>query len=1113
MVRLTILLLLACKAKWAVWGWLRMPKFEDLKKVLVVGSGGIVIAQAAEFDYSGSQALKALREEGIETVLVNPNIATIQTSKRMADRIYLEPCIPEVVAQIIRTEKPDGVMLGFGGQTGINVGLQLARRGVFDRGPRVLGSSLRAIEITEDRQLFKTAMEKAGVPVPPSGATYSTEEALSTAERIGYPVIVRTAWMLGGGGAGVAYKPSQLKHIVDRALEWSIEHQVLVEKYLEHWKEIEYEVMRDHADNTITVAALENVDPLGIHTGDKMVVAPTQTLTNREYQILRDVSINVVRSVGIIGECNIQLGLNPRSEEYVAIEVNPRMSRSSALASKATGYPLAYIAAKVAIGYTLPELLNKVTGVTTACFEPALDYVVVKIPRWDFPKFPGMVDRHVGPMMKSVGEVMSIARTFEEALQKAVRELEIGKIGLVGNPGDDQPEPIEKIREELLRPTDERWFRIPQAMKAGISIGEINELSGIDPWYLYKVKNIVDMERRLQGLSLSDDVEVVESIRGAKRLGFSDKQIARCLRTDELKVRGFRKRHGILPSFKIVDTMAAEWPSKTNYCYVTYGDQEDDVEFGGSKSKVLVLGAGCIRIGSSVEFDYCTMHTAWSMKGEGVDEVIVVNNNPETVSTDYDMSDKLYFEEITLERILDIIDKEKPMGVVVSVGGQTPNNLALPLARAGIRLLGTSAKSIDRAEDRSKFSVLLDRIGIEQPLWSSLTSLDEAKAFAKRIGYPVLIRPSYVLSGAAMRVAYDESEMSEYVGLAASVSPEHPVVITKFMENSQEVEVDAVSDGSDVLIGAVLEHIELAGTHSGDATMVIPPQTLDSRVMRKIEEYTFKIARALNIRGPFNIQFLVRGDLVYIIELNLRASRSMPYTSKSTGVPLIWLGAKVMLGKTLRELNCLKRPKMMHVAVKAPMFSFMRLRGADPVLGVEMTSTGEVACLDYDFAGALIKALTATNLRIQKTGTPVLLTVRNQDDAEAVEIGRLLDQMKYPIYATEGTAKVLGEAGVGVAKVFKKIHEESDGGENILDYLSARKIGLVINTPSTTSHRSVDDGFAIRRTAVEFFVPVITRIETAMALIKAMSENGSGFSIRARPLDEFLANAPLGQYV
>jgi carbamoyl-phosphate synthase large subunit len=1090
-----------------------LPKFEDLKKVLVIGSGGIVIAQAAEFDYSGSQALKALREEGISTVLVNPNVATIQTSRRMADKIYLEPCTPEVVAQIIRKEKPDGVMLGFGGQTGINVGLQLARMGVFNKGIRVLGSPLRAIEITEDRHLFKTAMEKAGIPIPPSEAAYSTEDALSIAERVGYPVIIRTAWMLGGGGSGVAYNPNQLKYIVDRALEWSIEHQVLIEKYLEHWKEVEYEVMRDYADNTITVAALENVDPLGIHTGDKMVVAPTQTLTNREYQILRDASINVVRSVGIIGECNIQFGLNPHSEEYVAIEVNPRMSRSSALASKATGYPLAYIAAKVAIGYNLPELLNKVTGVTTACFEPALDYIVVKIPRWDFPKFPGMVDRHVGPMMKSVGEVMSIARTFEEALQKAIRELEIGKVGLVGNPDDDQPEPIESIIEELRRPTDERWFKIPKAIKTGMSIEEISKLSGIDSWYLYKVKNIVDMEAKLKTTYLRDDAEVVKSIRKAKMLGFSDRQIAGCLKTDELRIREFRKRHGIIPAFKIVDTMAAEWPSNTNYCYVTYGDQEDDVDFGGHKTKVLVLGAGCIRIGSSVEFDYCTMHTAWSMKEEGVDEVIVVNNNPETVSTDYDMSDKLYFEEITHERILDIVDKEKPLGVVVSVGGQTPNNLALPLARTGVRLLGTSARSIDRAEDRSKFSDLLDTIGIDQPLWSSLTSLEEAKRFAKSIGYPVLIRPSYVLSGAAMRVAHNEEEMTEYVKLATRVSPEHPVVISKFMENMQEVEVDAVSDGTDVLIGSVLEHVELAGTHSGDATMVVPPQTLDSSVIRKIEEYTFKIARALNIKGPFNIQFLVRGDLVYIIELNLRASRSIPYTSKSTGIPLIWIGAKVMLGRTLRELNCLKKPKMMHVAVKTPMFSFIRLSGADPVLGVEMTSTGEVACLDYDFAGALIKALTASNLTIPKPKTPVLLTVRERDHVEVVEIGRLLSKMDYAIYATEGTAKVLEEAGVDVGRVFKKIHETPKNEDSILDYLSGRRIGLVINTPSTTSHMSVDDGYSIRRTAVEFFVPVITNIETARALVRAISENGSDFSIRARPLDEFLVNAPLSQYV
>jgi carbamoyl-phosphate synthase large subunit len=1090
-----------------------MPKFQNIRKALVIGSGGIVIAQAAEFDYSGSQCLKALREEGIETVLVNPNVATIQTSLRMADKVYLEPCTPDVVEAIIRKEKPDGILLGFGGQTAINVGVQLARRGVYEReGVRVLGTSIRAIEVTQDRLLFKRTMDESGVPVPISDAAYSVDQAIKIAERVSYPVIVRTAYMLGGGGSGVAYNQKELSNIVEQALGWSMDRQVLIEQYLRHWKEIEYEVVRDYNDNTIIVATLENVDPLGIHTGDKAVVSPTQTLTNREYQTLRDAAQRVIRGVGIVGECNIQFGLDPRSERYVVIEVNPRMSRSSALASKATGYPLAYIATKLAIGYSLPELTNKVTGVTTACFEPSLDYVVVKIPRWDFQKFPGEVDRRVGPMMKSVGEVMAIARGFEEAFQKAVRELEIGKIGLVCNPGDDDHEPLEQLREELSHPTDERIFKVVKAIKQGISIDEIYHLTGIDRWFLYKFRNIVEMERRLRSLSMASDPEILEeAIRRAKRLGFSDKQIAICLNSDELTVRGFRKRCGILPNFKIVDTMAAEWASRTNYCYITYGDAADDIDFK-SRKKVVVLGAGCIRIGSSVEFDYCTMHTVWALKEEGVEEVIVVNNNPETVSTDYDMSDKLYFEEITLERILDIVDREDPIGVVVSVGGQTPNNLALSLARLGVRLLGTNGSSIDRAEDRSKFSTLLDRLRIPQPVWSEAKSIDELKKFAAKIGYPVLIRPSYVLSGAAMRVAEDEEELMEYVQLAARISPEYPVVVSKFIRNAKEVEVDAVSDGRDTLIGAILEHIELAGTHSGDASIVIPPQTLSRAVVAKIQDYTDRLARALNIRGPFNVQYLVKDEEVYVIECNLRASRSFPFTSKATGIPLIWIAAKVIMGKTLRELNVLKRHPIMHVAVKVPTFSFMRLKGADPVLGVEMTSTGEVACLDYTLSGAYIKALMASNLTIPTPDKAVLITVRDEDRPLAVDIARRLSKMGYPLIATKGTAETLQNAEIKSIHIVKKIHEDGCGSE-ILDLLKEQKIGLVINTPNSAVRKSVDDEYLIRRTAVEFFVPVLTRIETAMSLVNALEQNGYDSAPRIMDLASFLKNASLAKYV
>jgi carbamoyl-phosphate synthase large subunit len=1080
-----------------------MPKRKDIRKVLIVGSGGIVIGQAAEFDYSGSQALKAMREEGVKTVLVNPNVATIQTSLKMADKVYLEPLTPEVVAQIIHQEKPDAILLGFGGQTGLNVGVQLSKMGVLQReGVEVIGSSIETIEKTEDRDLFRKAMLDANVPVPQSGAAYSVEEAVNIANNIGYPVIVRVAYTLGGGGSGVAYNPNELREITSKALELSLNRQVLVEQFLKNWKEIEYEVMRDYADNTITVAALENFDPLGIHTGDSIVVAPTQTLTNREYQILRSASIRAIRAVKVIGECNIQFGLDPLSERYVAIEVNARMSRSSALASKATGYPLAYIAAKLALGYTLPELLNKVTGVTTSCFEPALDYVVVKIPRWDFRKFPGPVERQLGPQMKSVGEVMAIARSFEEAFQKAIRELEIGKIGLVCNPGDDSPESKRKLKNELKNPTDERFFKVAKAIKLGISIKEIYELTGIDPWYLYKIKNIVEMEKKLKNISIkSKNLQAL--IREAKKLGFSDKQIATCLKTNEDAVRELRKKYCITPSFKIIDTMAAEWPSRTNYCYVTYGDAENDVDFSIKKSKIIILGAGCIRIGSSVEFDYCTMNTAWSMKEEGIDEIIVVNNNPETVSTDYDMSDKLYFEEMTLERILDITEAEKPLGVVVSVGGQTPNNLALPLEKHGVNLIGTSAQSIDRAEDRSKFSALLDMLEIPQPRWESFTAIEFARQFAKKIGYPVLIRPSYVLSGAAMRVANNEKELIEYIKMATEISPEHPVVISKFIEDAKEVEVDAVSDGRNVLFGAIIEHIELAGTHSGDATMIIPPQTLSAEEIDKIEDYTRRISQIIGIKGPFNVQFLVKNGTVYIIELNLRASRSMPYTSKCAGVPLIYAGAKVMLGKNIEDLNIERNQKLMHVGIKTPTFSFLRLKGADPILGVEMTSTGEVACLDYDVAGALLKAFVAAGLSIPPSKKFILLTVRKKDRPIALEIAKRIKEIGYPIIATSGTAETLKKNNIEVIELGKI----SEGVASIPKMISTGDIGLVINVPSPTKRGSIDDSFIIRRAAVEFSIPVLTRIETADALIKAIGERGTAV-FHVKSLNDFHENSP-----
>jgi len=1030
---------------------------------------------------------------------VNPNVATIQTSLRIADKVYLEPLTVETVTNIIKMERPDGIFLGFGGQTGLNLGVQLFSEGVLEKyGVKTLGSPIRTIEVTEDRDLFKHAMIEAGVAVPPSGPAYSIEEALIAAKEVGYPVIVRAAYTLGGGGSGVAYDDEELGRVVSRALPQSIGKQVLVEKYLRHWKEIEYEVMRDFQDNCITVAALENFDPLGIHTGDSIVVAPTQTLTNREYHMLRNASIKVVRSVGVIGECNIQFGLDPFSESYVAVEVNARLSRSSALASKATGYPLAYISAKLALGYTLPELPNKVTGITTACFEPSLDYVVVKIPRWDFQKFGGTVDRHLGPQMKSVGEVMSIARNFEEAFQKAARMLEIGLNGIVCNHIE---EPLEQLMKEIEEATDRRFYLIPEAMSKGVSVDELYESTGIDKWFLYKVKRLVDFEAKLRS-SVVGQPDFPSILKEAKCLGFSDKQVGLCLGLAEDSVREMRKGLGIVPVTKIVDTMAAEWDSRTNYCYTCYGDSESDVATRPNVKKVAVLGAGCIRIGSSVEFDYCTMQTAWALKEEGVDEVIVINNNPETVSTDFDMTDKLYFEELSMERVLDICESEDVDSVVVSVGGQTPNSLAPPLASHGIKILGTDAENVDRAEDRSKFSRLLDRLGIEQPEWSRATSLRAAKVFADQVGYPVLIRPSYVLSGAAMRVAYTVRDLENYIRLATRVSPEHPVVISKYIYNAKEVEVDGVCDCEDVVIVSVIEHIELAGTHSGDATMVIPPQTLRKSVIAKIDDYTRRIALSLKIRGPFNIQYLCVKDSVYVIECNLRASRSAPFSSKATGYPLIRIGAKVMNGAKLRELGGVKRPEILHVAVKAPVFSFIRLRGADPVLGVEMNSTGEVACLDYEFSSAFVKALLASGVGLPNPPAAVLLSVADEFKGDAIDLAAGLSALGYKVYATPGTSSFLADRGIEDTTPLPKI---SQGSDEILRRLSERTINMVINAPSNYNLNSIDDGSIIRRTAVEFTIPVLTRLRTAYALLEALSKRRD-WQLRPRALNEFLLN-------
>lgn len=1086
-----------------------MPKFEWIRKVLVLGSGAIKIGEAAEFDYSGSQCLKAMQEEKIETVLINPNVATIQTDPRLAGKVYLLPVTPMYVEEVIKKERPDGVLLGFGGQTAINCGVQLAKNGVLEKyDAKILGTPLGAIEATEDRELFRQAMIQANIPIPKSGSATSITEAIAVADDIGYPVIVRVAYNLGGRGSGVAHNEDELRQIVNRALAQSIISQVLIEDFLSHWKEIEYEVIRDQANNCLTVCNMENFDPMGVHTGDSIVVAPSQTLSNREYHLLRSASIKVIQSLGIVGECNIQFALDPKSEKFYAIEVNPRMSRSSALASKATGYPLAYIAAKLAIGYLLPELINKVTGITTACFEPALDYVVVKVPRWDLQKFR-KADRHIGPQMKSVGEVMAIGKCFEEGLQKAIRMLDIGKIGLVCNSEDDDYEPTEMIRDNLANPTDERLFKVVKGIRKGIPIEEIYQLSGIDPFFLNKIKNIVEMEKRLRSLSPEDNY-TLETIREAKRLGFSDMQIAVCLRTDEMTVRELRKNANIVPVAKQIDTLAAEWPAKTNYLYLTYGGDQDDINFLSNKIKIIVLGAGVFRIGSSVEFDWCGVNAIWALKKNNVQEAIMVNYNPETVSTDYDTSDKLYFEELTLERILDIYEKEKPLGVVTSVGGQIPNNLALQLAHSGVKILGTSAQNIDRAEDRSKFSALLEELRIPQPEWTRLTTIQELREFANKIGYPILIRPSYVLSGSAMRVAYSEEELDEYLRLATKVSRKHPVVISKFIEKAKEVEVDGVSDGEDVLIGAIVEHIENAGVHSGDATMSIPTQTLPAYVLSTIQDYTFKIAKALEAKGPFNIQYLVKDGFTYVIECNLRASRSMPYVSKTRGINLIELATMAMLDKKFRDMGVTKAPSISHVGVKVSQFSFVRLSGADPTLGVEMLSTGEAACLGENFADAFLKALQSADFKIPKPGGRVLITVGGEElKKEIIPLGRTLRNLNFKIYATERTAQTLSEAGVSDLTVLHKVRD-FDKKPNIVDYLQAGKIDLVINIPAPNHERIysevLKDEYVIRRLAVEFNIPVVTNLELASTLTKVLEQNNNE-AVSVLSLNEYMDRA------
>lgn len=1057
------------------------------RRVLVLGSGALKIGEAGEFDYSGSQALKALREEGIASVLVNPNIATIQTSEGLADAVYLLPVNPEFVERVIEKEKPDAILVGFGGQTALNCGLALAGSGVLERhGVRILGTPIATIRDTEDRALFVQRLSEIDVAVPRSRAVGSVSEARRVAAEIGYPVMIRIAFALGGLGSGKCRDEADLAERVTQALAHS--PQVLIEEYLNGWKEVEYEIVRDQFDNCVTVCNMENLDPLGIHTGESIVVAPSQTLTNEEYHRLRAVSLRVIRHLKVVGECNIQFALAPRSGEYRVIEVNARLSRSSALASKATGYPLAYVAAKLALGKSLTDIKNSVTQSTTACFEPALDYVVVKVPRWDLGKFRN-VTHHIGSAMKSVGEVMAIGRNFEESLQKALRMLEIGADGLVATPvprfGD--------LEGALSHPAPERIFAIPEALKAGHSLEDVRRLTDIDPWFLQRIENIVAVERALQPYAGGPCPRGL--LETAKRTGFGDAQIARILKLDEPAVRELRRIHGIRPYVKQVDTLAAEYPAKTNYLYLTYDGDEDDTRCESDRN-VLLLGSGAYRIGSSVEFDWCCVNASQSLRAMGY-RSILVNYNPETVSTDYDVCDRLYFECLNLETVLDIYERERCVGVIVSVGGQIPNNLALPLHEHGVRVLGTSPVDIDRAEDRHKFSSLLDAIGVDQPPWSEVVDPAAAATFAAQVGYPVLIRPSYVLSGAAMAVASTPEELSVYLSKAAEVSPRHPVVVSKFLVNAKEIEVDAVAVKGDVAAMAVIEHVENAGVHSGDATLVLPPQRTYLETMRRVGSITERIAKSLGITGPFNVQYLARGTDVKVIECNLRASRSFPFVSKIYKENFVDLAIRGTMGEAVarRERSVLD---LDYVGVKAPQFSFTRLQGADPTVGVEMASTGEVGCLGDDFDEAFLKALISVGFRFPIRSI-LLSTGPLADKVAFADSARLLNGLGVRLYATRGTAEFLGSSGLPSTIV----HWPSEGGTpNALELIEKKQVELVINIPKNFQEAELSNDYYIRRRAVDFGIPLLTNIQLANRLAEAISRKGVG-DLRIRELQDY----------
>jgi carbamoyl-phosphate synthase large subunit len=1050
-----------------------------IKKVLLLGSGALKIGEAGEFDYSGSQALKALREEGIETVLINPNIATVQTSEGVADHIYYLPVTPFFVEKVIKKEHPDGILLSFGGQTALNCGVELYKKGILQKyNLQVLGTPVQAIMDTEDRELFVKKLDEIQVKTIQSEAVENIEDARIAAKRLGYPVIIRAAYALGGLGSGFCDNEEELNKLAEKAFSFS--PQVLVEKSLKGWKEVEYEVVRDRFDNCITVCNMENFDPLGIHTGESIVIAPSQTLTNSEYHKLRELAIRIIRHIGIVGECNVQYALDPNSEDYRVIEVNARLSRSSALASKATGYPLAFVAAKLGLGYGLFDLKNSVTQTTSAFFEPALDYVVCKIPRWDLGKFHG-VDRELGSSMKSVGEVMAIGRTFEESIQKGLRMIGQGMHGFVEN----KELVIQDIDKALREPTDKRIFVISKALQKGYTVNQIHELTKIDKWFLEKLNNIILTAKEIETFS-SLKALPLELLKTAKKQGFSDFQIARAIFKDQgdidrhlLEVRKFRKEKGIVPVVKQIDTLAAEYPAQTNYLYLTYNGTANDVNYLGDHRSVVVLGSGAYRIGSSVEFDWCGVNALNTIRKEGWRSVMI-NYNPETVSTDYDMCDRLYFDELTFERVMDILELESPHGVIVSTGGQIPNNLALKLDAQGVNILGTSAKSIDNAEDRNKFSAMCDRLGIDQPRWRELTSMKDIHQFVDEVGFPVLVRPSYVLSGAAMNVCSNNDELERFLKLAANVSQKHPVVVSQFIEHAKEVEMDAVADKGEIIAYAISEHIEFAGVHSGDATIQFPPQKLYMETIRRVKRISKLIAKELQISGPFNIQFLAKGNAIKVIECNLRASRSFPFISKVLKINFIDLATQVMLGKkvekphkTLFDID--------YVGIKASQFSFSRLQKADPVLGVDMVSTGEVGCLGNDTNDAILKSMLSVGYKIPQQSI-LLSTGTAKQKVDMLAAAELLHKNGYKLFATGGTHTMLAENNIPSIRV---AWPGEEGYPQALNLLHEKKIDMVVNIPKNLTAGELDNGYKIRRAAIDLNIPLVTNSRLASAFITA----------------------------